>query len=162
LSLQESITDVDSKQLLNVAIENVIFDFTKIKEEELKMLANDLQDVARKTRTELNSNRNQKDSERVSIYEEFRQLLAKHNIEEENAIDLDSMKYESSACKHIYDKIKELNRKNELLKQKFGGDEKYARTYKILETSGKISSNTPLFDVMKEAKNQIDHVVHQN
>jgi len=30
LSLQEALQDIDSKQLLNVAIENVVFNFSKV------------------------------------------------------------------------------------------------------------------------------------
>jgi type I restriction enzyme R subunit len=134
LSLQEAVQDVDSKQLLNVAIENVVFNFTKTGEEELKMLANDLQDIAHKTRTELNKNWNQKDPEWVSLFEAFKELLSKHNIDENN-LDLEKMKFESSELKNIYEKIRELNRKNEVLQQKFDGDRKFARIYKSLEKS---------------------------
>lgn len=161
LSLQESIQDIDSKQLLNVAIENVIFNFTKVWEKELKMLANDLQDIAQKTRVELNSNWNKKDNEWVSIYEEFRKLLTKHHIDE-TSLDLDKMTQESTELKFIYNKIRELNRKYEVLEQKFGWDRKYARIYKSLEPSWKVSANIPLYDAMISAKQKIDFAVLQN
>lgn len=161
LSLQEAVQDVDSKQLLNVAIENVIFNFTKTGEEELKMLANDLQDIAHKTRNELNNNWNKKDPEWISLFEAFKELLSKHNIDEATP-DLDKMKFESSALKNIYEKIKELNRKNEVLQQKFEGDKKFARIYKSLEHSWKISDNIPLYNIMQIAKQKIDNVVEQN
>lgn len=160
LSLQESIQDVDSKQLLNVAIENVIFNFTKVWEEELKMLANDLQDIAHKTRVELNNNWNKKDIEWISVYQEFVKLLTKHHINEYST-DLEKMKFESTEFKNIYNKIKELNRKNEVLEQKFGWDKKYARIYKWIESSWKVSSNITLYEVLKLAKEKIDFVVLQ-
>lgn len=161
LSLQESVQDVDSKQLLNVAIENVIFNFTKVWEEELKMLANDLQDIAHKTRVELNNNWNKKDVEWISIYQEFIKLLTKHHINEFDS-DLEKMKFESTEFKNIYNKIRELNRKNEVLEQKFSWDKKYARIYKWIESSWKVSANVTLYEVLKLAKEKIDFAVLQN
>ena len=160
LSLQEAVGDVNSQQLLNVAIENVVFGFTKTGEEELKMLANDLQDIAHKTRNELNNNWNKKDHEWISLYEEFKKLLEKHRIDGDD--DLDKMKFESSELKNLYAKIKELNRKNEVLQQKFDGDQKYARIYKTLVPNGKVSENLPLYTIMQMAKGKIDEIVDQN
>lgn len=161
LSLQEAVQDVDSKQLLNVAIENVIFNFTKKWEEELKMLANDLQDIAYKTRVALSNNWHQKDPEWISLYDAFKDLLAKHSIDEsENT--LDKMQFESNQLKNIYHQIRELNRKNDVLGQKFNGDKKYARIYKSLEHSGRISENLPLYTLMQRAKDKIDSAVHDN
>jgi type I restriction enzyme R subunit len=131
LNLQASMNEVDSQQLLNTAIEEIIFDFTKVGEEELKMLANDLQDIAHKTRNELANNRNQKDPERISLYEEFRNLLNKHNIDETNPSV--QWNFETTELKRIYEKIHELNRKNSVLQVKFSGDKKYARIFKYLE-----------------------------
>ena len=160
LSLQEAVKDIDSKQLLNVAIENVIFSFSKKWEEELKMLANDLQDIAHKTRIELQNNWNNKDPEWLSLYEMFKELLAKHSIESEDT--LEKMQFESSELKNIYSKIKELNRKNQVLEQKFSGDRKYARSFKAMERSGTISNNIPLYTIMTLAKEKIDHAVYNN
>ncbi len=161
LSLQEAVKDVDSKQLLNVAIENVIFSFSKKWEEELKMLANDLQDIAHKTRVELSNNWNKKDPEWLSLYELFKELLAKYSIDESKDTS-DTMHFVSSELHNIYSKIKELNRKNQVLEQKFKGDKKYARSFKSLERSGTISNNIPLYNIMMLAKEKIDYAVNNN
>ena len=50
LNLQENVWDISSKELLNVAIEDVIFDFTKIGENELQILANDIVEEVSKVR----------------------------------------------------------------------------------------------------------------
>jgi type I restriction enzyme R subunit len=161
LNLQNAISDVNSRELLNVAIEDVIFDFTKIGEEELRMLANDLQEIAHKTREELNNNWNQKDPEWVSLYEDFRNLLANHNIDRENFTN-ETAHFISREILQIYNKIKELNRKNSVLSTKFDGDRKYARIFKLFEESGTISSRLWLFNVLRSAKDNIDNQVSLN
>ena len=161
LNLQNAISDVNSRELLNVAIEDVIFDFTKIGEEELRMLANDLQEIAHKTREELANNWNQKDPEWVSLYEEFRNLLAKRNITNDN-FDSETAKFISHELLQIYNRIKELNRKNSVLAAKFEGDRKYARIFKSQEESGTISNRFWLYDVLKAAKISIDNGVTLN
>ena len=161
LNLQNAISDVNSRELLNVAIEDVIFDFRKIGEEELRMLANDLQEIAYKTREELNSNWNQKDPEWVSLYEDFRNLLANHNIDRDNFTN-EAAQFISRELLQIYTKIKELNRKNTVLSAKFSGDRKYAIVFKSLEETGTISNRLWLFNVLRNAKTHIDNQVSQN
>ena len=44
------------------------------------------------------------------------------------------------------------NRKNEVLEQKFSWDKKFARIYKNIESSWKVSANIILYEVLKLAK----------
>jgi type I restriction enzyme R subunit len=161
LNLQNAISDINSKELLNVAIEDVIFDFTKIGEEELRMLANDLQETAHKTRQELANNWNQKDPEWVSLFEDFRKLLEKRKINEQDFTKENAI-FVSQELQLIHNRIKELNRKNSVLASKFNGDRKYARIFKSQEESGIISNRMWLYDVLKAAKVNIDNKVSQN
>lgn len=154
LNLKDATSDVNSKELLNTAIEGVVFEFKKTGEEELRLLANDLQEVARNTRTELDKNFNQKDPEWVTLYEEFIRLLADYNECEANG-NREKMEYASTELKRIYDRIKELNRKNQVVLAKFSGDKKFARTFKLLEPSGRVSQNQPLFDVLEAIKQSV-------
>jgi type I restriction enzyme R subunit len=154
LNLKDATSDINSTELLNTAIEDVVFEFTKTGEEELRLLANDLQEVARNTRFELDRNYNQKDPEWVTLYEEFARLLSEYN-ESENNGDKEKMQYASTELKHIYDHIRELNRKNQIVLDKFYGDRKFARTYKLLEPSGRVNENQPLFDVLSEIKKSV-------
>jgi hypothetical protein len=48
------------------------------------------------------------------------------------------------------------------LKAKFGGDKKFARIYKTLETSGLPSNNNPLLTLLEKIKESIDEVVFKN
>jgi type I restriction enzyme R subunit len=155
LNLKDAMNDVNSKELLNTAIEDVIFNFTKTGEEELKLLSEDLHNTAGKVRHELDKNFNKKDPEWLLLYEAFVKLLGKHNIDPESE-SMDSMKFESEELKRIFDQIKELNRKNSLLLAKFDGDRKFAVVYKNHQPTGKVSDNLPLYNLLNDAKEKID------
>ncbi len=161
LNLKDAMNDVNSKELLNTAIEDVVFSFTKTGEEELRLLSEDLHNIAGRVRFELDKNFNKKDPEWLSLYEEFLQLLNKHNIDP-NAENLDTMQFESETLKQIFDKIKELNRKNSQLLVKFDGDRKFAVIFKIYQPSGKVSDNLPLYNLLNDAKSKIDSRLSQN
>ena len=162
LSLQQWLQDkVDSKQLLNVAIEDVVFEFTKVGEQELALVANDLREIASKTRHAINSNRNKKDLSWVVLYEEFKKLLEEYRINKDG-ISMDKMDHYKRELSALQKKIDELNRSNTVLENKFQGDRKYARVYKALEPSALISNNLSLYNTMLDAKIQIDYTVQQN
>lgn len=155
LNLKDAMNDINSKELLNTAIEDVIFSFTKTGEEELKLLSEDLHNTAGKVRHELDRNFNKKDPEWLSLYEAFIKLLDKHNIDPESE-SIDSMKFESEELKRIFEQIKELNRKNSMLLAKFDGDRKFAVIYKNHQPSGKVSDNIALYNLLNDAKAKID------
>jgi len=82
LNLKESLEkNVDTTNLLNVALENVLFMFRKVSEEEL-VIADKLKDSLRKTREELAKNFDPKDKEFITLYEELKRLFDKKNLDE--------------------------------------------------------------------------------
>ena len=75
LNLKESVqNNVDTTNLLNVALENVLFMFRKVSEEEM-IIADQLKDMLRKTREALGGNFDQKDPEFVSLYDELKTIV---------------------------------------------------------------------------------------
>lgn len=155
LNLKEAMNDINSYELLNTVIEDVIFTFTKTGEEELRLLSEDLHNIAGRIRSELEKNINKKDREWISLYEEFVSLLNKHNINPDSE-SLENMKFESERLKQIFDQIRELNRKNSMLTEKFGGDPKFAKVYKNAVPSGKVSDNMALYSLLSDTKKKID------
>ena len=81
-------------------------------------------------------NFDKKDPEFTSLYEELRRLFNKKNLDE---ITQEEMIANIGALQQIYDKVTELNRKNNLLKAKYESDAKYARIHKRLVERGNIS-----------------------
>lgn len=160
LNTQEALkNNIDNTNLLNIALEDVLFHFTKISEEEL-ILADELKDTLRKTRETLASNFDKKDPEFVSLYEELKRLFNKKNLDE---ITQDEMRQNIGSLTKIYEKIKELNRQNNLLKDKYNNDPKYARIHKRLLENIKLSTKeSQIFEALQSVKHEADLQVLQN
>lgn len=160
LSLKESVQNsVDTTNLLNVALENVLFMFRKISEEEL-IIADQLKDTLRKTREALGSNFDQNDPAFVSLYEELKRLFAKKNLDE---ISQEEMKQNIGSLQQIFDKVTELNRKNNLLKAKYDNDTKYARIHKRIVENGTVTKReSAIYDTLIDIKKLTDDKVLMN
>ncbi|NUM47470.1 MAG: type I restriction endonuclease subunit R, partial [Anaerolineales bacterium] len=156
LALKESLqNNVDTTNLLNVALENVLFMFRKVSEEEM-VIADQLKDMLRKTREALGSNFDQKDPQFVTLYEELKRLFDKKNLDE---ISQEEMKRNIGSLQHIYDKVTELNRKNNLLKAKYTHDVKYVRTHKRILERGIAQREIELFETLSKIKQRADESV---
>lgn len=157
LNLKNSLqNNVDTTNLLNVALENVLFMFRKISEDEL-LIADKLKDTLRKTRETLSSNFDQKDPEFVSLYDELKRLFDKKNLDE---ITQDEMKQNIGNLQQILDKANELNRKNNLLKAKYENDTKYARMHKRILEKGTISKReSEICETLVQIKAQADNIL---
>lgn len=157
LNLKESLqNDVDTTNLLNVALENVVFKFWKRSEEEL-VIADQLRDTLARTREALNTNFDQKDPQFVNLYEELKRLFANRNLDE---ISQEEMKKNIGALEKIYQKVLELNRRNNLLRAKYENDAKYARMHKRIMEQGKISKReSQVQEVLMDIKRKTDEKV---
>jgi len=160
LNLKESVQNsVDTTNLLNVALENVLFMFRKVSEEEM-VIADQLKDMLRKTREALGGNFDQTDPEFVTLYDELKRLFDKKNLDE---ITQDDMKNNIGSLQQIYDKVTELNRKNNLLKAKYENDAKYARMHKRIVEKGNISKReSEICETLMDIKKQVDDKVLLN
>lgn len=142
--------------LLNMALEDVVFGFKKIGESEL-ILAGELKDTLKKTREALGGNFDPKDPEWISLYDELRRLFDDKNLSE---VSQDEMQENISSLKSIHDRVQELNRRNDLLKDKYKGDPKYARVHKRLLEAGKPSKlKTAIIEALQKIKEQTDLAV---
>lgn len=160
LNLKETIeTASDTSNLLNVALEDVIFKFAKIKEEEL-VLADKLKNTLRQTREAMASNFDQQDQKFLSLREELERLFKKKKLSE---VSQEEMTANIGALNTIHDRVKELNRLNNQLRHKYQGDAKYARIHKRLNESGDFTkTERQLFEALIQVKSQADDHVLQN
>jgi len=160
LNLKESIeSDVDTTNLLNVALENVLFTFRKVSEDEL-VIADQLKGMLRKTREALNNNFDQTDPEFVTLYEELKRLFDKKNLSE---VTQDDMRQNIGALEKIFEKVTELNRKNNLLKAKYENDTKYARVHKrIVEKGGITKRESEIQESLADIKKRTDEKILLN
>lgn len=153
----------DTTHLLHRALEDVIFKFVKIGEEEL-VLADQLKNTLRQTREALASNFDQQDPKFINLKDELERLFKKKNLSE---VTQDEMIANIDVLSKIHQRVKELNRQNNQLRQKYLGDTKYARLHKRLyerqqERRDIIDSERKIFEALLGVKEDADSQVLDN
>lgn len=149
----------DTTNLLNIALEDIVFAFTKIKEEEL-ILADQLKNTLQRTREMLGGNFDPGDPVFISLKEELERLFKKKNLSE---VSKEEMEANIKALEAIYTQAKELERKNQLLKAKYDNDAKYARLHKrLMEKNPLTESESKLFEALQSLKQVADAQILQN
>ncbi len=153
----ESGTDITN--LLNEALEDVIFSFVKIGEEEL-ILADKLKNTLRRTREALADNFDKSDPKFISLKEELERLFKQKKL---NEVSQEEMNTNIGSLNKIYERIKELNRQNNLLRAKYDSDMKYTRVHKRILGGNKLSLNErKICEVLLNVKMMADGFVLQN
>lgn len=151
--------NIDTTNLLNIALEDVLFAFVKVKEEEM-ILADALKNTLQKTREMLGGNFDPADPIFISLKEELERLFKKKNL---NEVTKEEMQANIKALEQIYSHAKELERKNQLLRAKYENDEKYARLHKrLMEKDPLTDSESKLFEALQGLKKEVDLQIMQN
>lgn len=149
----------DNSNLINMAIENIIFAFRKISEKELQLgIVDDFQEQIRKTREAMQNNFDNDDPEYVSLKDELERIFKKKKVAEMTTEDIQE---NILLIRSIYERITEQNRRDALLKAKYDHDEKFTRIHKrIVEMHPEWSSrlvhiNQALLGIKNETDNKI-------
>lgn len=165
LNLKESMEQgQDTSNLLKLALEDIIFKFTKIGEEEL-VLADQLKNVLRQTREAFASNFDPQDPKFISLKDELERIFREKKLSE---VTQQEMNENIGTLRKIHERIKELNRQNKLLQQKYQGDVKFARIHKRLQDPqtvpprGLSGPESRIFKALSELKQQADAKVLEN
>jgi len=160
LNLKEDMEKgADTSELLNLALEDIIFKFTKIGEEELK-LADELKGMLRKTREAMARNIDPEDLEFVTLREELQRLFKNKNLYE---VTQQEIVKNIGTLRKIYERVKKLNRLNEDLKAKYHHDAKYVRIHKRLMESDALSAQErKVHDALMGVKAEADLIVLKN
>ena len=145
--------------LLNVALEDIYFQFVKISESELK-ISDELQQKLRRTREEMQLNFDPKDPQFVSLKEELERIFRSKNL---NETTQEGMQEHIRILDKIYDEVKEINRKNTLLKEKYKNDERYVRVHKELKNNQfKDKKESQIYEALLATKENVDDIVLRN
>jgi type I restriction enzyme R subunit len=149
----------DSINVLNIALEDVLFTFRKVSEAEM-IIADELRETLRRTREGLGGNFDPGDPAFVTLKEELERLFKKKNLSE---ITQDEMIENIATLKSIHSRARELERKNQLLRSKYANDKKYARLHKRLLEKGEPTANErKLFEALSAFKAEADARISQN
>lgn len=149
----------DTANILNLALEDILFTFRKVCEKELR-IADELREALRRAREALGGNFDPFDPVFRNLREELERLFKKKNLSE---ISQEEMKANISVLERLFEKARELNRRNELIRAKYENDAKYARLHKRLREKADLNvSERKLFEALGDLKREADLYIFQN
>ena len=120
----------DVSGIINVDLSELEFEFKKGISEELRIIVNDIRERCEKVQAEFEANFDKTEDKYVILAEEFREYFRKKGFVPQNTQEAkESIDYMDSVMK----KIREINRRNNILKKKYQGDERFVRIHKRIE-----------------------------
>ncbi|PAF46994.1 deoxyribonuclease HsdR [Helicobacter sp. 12S02634-8] len=163
--------DGPTKWLVNEAMEHITFNFSKISEEEMKLIAGgdvELEEKRQKAIRLFRQNIDPDDPELITLGEAFMQRFKEHGFE---ISSIDKFTKASEALDEILKNLEKLHEENKRLKGKYRDDVKFVRVHKrICEENQKRASTgkAPLvsayyetiMDVLLSIKSDIDQKVY--
>ena len=162
LSLIDKPDDFSSRTLLNLAMSETSFSFVKIAEEELRLAANDLEDLKRRVAGGIIKQRDEKDPEWVFLYEEFQRIMKKHLIYGQEGYTMENIKEIQKEYEDLFRSVENHCTHMRRLTMNFDGDEMAARSYKHVTNSTMVSDFPAIYHVIKGSKVRLDRKIGQN
>ena len=120
----------DVSGIINVALSELEFEFKKGIPEELRIVVNDIRERCERVQAEFEANFDTKEEKYVLLADEFREYFRKKGFVPQSTEDAKaSIQYMDEVMK----KIREINCRNNILKRKYKGDERFVRIHKRIE-----------------------------
>lgn len=149
----------DMTAILNLALDQIEFNFRKISESEL-VIADKFRETLENTRRAVEHTLDPKDPEYITLLEELQRLLAKKNIEELTA---EEMTADMAELERIRKEAEKKNHADSMLAAKYEGDIKFMRTHKRLrETPPPIASDVVINQILLNLKHSVDSQIISN
>lgn len=122
-------SDDTTKLLVNEAMEDITFNFSKISEEELKIVGGKdaVTEKYKKTVRAFTQNIDPDDPEFITLQEAFLLRFKQHGFEPKSVSEIEE---QGKELEDILKKLDELQKKNTVLLRKYNGDAKFARVHK--------------------------------
>ena len=131
----------DVSGIINVALSEMEFEFKRGVPEELRILVNDIRDRCERVQREFERNFDQKEELFVLLSDEFREYFRKKGFIPQDTNDAkESIDYMDEVMK----KIREINRRNEMLKKKYKQDERFVRIHKRIREANAERQDRPI------------------
>ena len=149
----------DMSAILNLALDQIEFNFKKVSEKEL-VIADKFRETLEHTRQAVQHTLDPKDPEYITLLEELQRLLAKKNIEELTA---DEMTAHMVELERIRKEAERKNHADSMLVAKYEGDVKFMRTHKRLrETPPPIAGDVVINQILLSLKHSVDAQIIAN
>lgn len=147
---------------LNQLMENLEFEFVRQGTQELTV-ADKLKNAMHTACGSFSGNKDPKDPKFVNLMEELGKKLRRANMEE-TELTTDEMTGLIGEFEELKRQADEINRRNDMLANKYDGDEKYMRIHKEMMTDSDpvTDSDRQLFGILSTAKKTIDGMVGKN
>ena len=129
-------TSDETKTLINEAMMDIEFTFSKIGQEEMRLISGgmELKDKWQRTISSFTQNFDQDDPEFMSLRDAFMERFKEHGF----VIDsIAKFNEETQALDEIIVRLQELQKRNNVLLKKYNGDEKFARVHKRIREANK-------------------------
>ena len=142
----------DIAAIINEALNELEFTFSKRGEEELEIVYNDLRDRFRRVRDEFEANFDKKEDKFVSLSDEFRRYFREKGFQPHDVTEArTSIGYMDS----VMTRIREINRLNNMLKRKYEDDERFVRIHKRIREENARRSIPPERAVISQNEREI-------
>ena len=122
----------ETRHLVNEAMQDISFNFSKIGEEEMKLISGglELEEKWRRTIEAFMQNYDQDDPEYISLREAFMQRFKEHGFVVDSIAQFNE---HSKALDEVLKRLAELQKRNSTLLKKYHGDVKFARVHKRIQ-----------------------------
>ena len=147
-----------TKQLVNDAMQDISFNFSKISEEEMRLISGgvELKEKWQRTIHAFTQNTDQDDPEFVTLREAFMQRFKEHGF----VIDsIDEFKEHSKELEEVLKKLAELQKRNKALMRKYNDDAKFARVHKRVREENEQRKKTGAAPIVSEYDEDIMKVL---
>lgn len=138
INQKEMFANEDSTKLLvNEAMEDITFNFSKISEEELKLVGgkDEVTEKYRRTVRAFTSNFDQEDPEYITLQEAFLKRFKEHGF---TPTSISEIEEQGRELDEILKKLNELQQRNSALLRKYNGDAKFARVHKRIREENQV------------------------
>lgn len=156
----------DVSGIINITLSELDFEFKKGVPEEMRIVVNDIRERCDKVQAEFEANFDKGEDKYVILADQFREYFRKKGFVPQNTAEAkESIEYMDT----VMAKIREINRRNNLLKKKYRGDERFVRIHKRIEEENAkrekpiISSGEyEIAENLSQMKSQIDNMIYLN
>ena len=126
----------ETKMLINEAMLDIEFNFSKIGQEEMRLIAGgvELKEKWQRTITSFTQNFDQDDPEFISLREAFMTRFKEHGFVVDTIAKFNE---ETKTLDDIIKRLQDLQKRNTVLLKKYKGDEKFARVHKRIREVNK-------------------------
>ena len=157
-------TNDEMKTLINEAMMDIEFTFSKIGQEEMRLISGgaELKEKWQRTIASFTQNFDQEDPEFMSLRDAFMERFKEHGF----VIDtIAKFNEETQALDEIVKRLQDLQKRNNVLLKKYKGDEKFARVHKRIREVNKQreeKGQKPMFSFLDEEIAAILNIIKED